>query len=191
MIRFLIELTFSSPNMVRTVRRTILRNEMQASTQTRQKPSRQHDPKCRLNQVKNHPSQGNSTNYHSASHKQGCTSNKPTILLLFLIPPKRMKCRASPSSIFIFYFFLIHRRALCFQPVRDKIRRTGRIFPEHVERSFLDPEYSSTNTPNYIREVNVCPVKNQLCSPNIFQGWQILRTTLPKQMFAQLRTGRR
>ena len=64
MIRFLIELTISSPNMVRKVQRTILRNEMQASTQTRQKPSRQHDPKCRLNQVKNHPSQGNSTNYY-------------------------------------------------------------------------------------------------------------------------------
>ena len=34
----------------------------------------------------------------------------------------------------------------------------------------MDPEYSSTNTPNYIREANVCPVKNQLCTPNIFQG---------------------
>ena len=46
--------TFSSPNMVRTVRRTLLRsqlacNEMQASARTcGQTRSRQHDRKCRL-----------------------------------------------------------------------------------------------------------------------------------------------
>ena len=33
-------------------------------------------------------------------------------------------------------------RALCSQQIRDKVRRTGWIFPEHVERSFLDPENS-------------------------------------------------
>ena len=43
---------------------------------------------------------------------------------------------------FYFYFFLIHRRTLCSPPIRGNIRRTGRIFPEHAERSFLDPEYS-------------------------------------------------
>ena len=43
---------------------------------------------------------------------------------------------------FYFYFFLIHRRALCSQPIRGKVRQTGRIFPEHNERSFLDPEHS-------------------------------------------------
>ena len=33
-------------------------------------------------------------------------------------------------------------RELCSQPVRGSVRRTGRMFPEHVERRFLDPEYS-------------------------------------------------
>ena len=32
--------------------------------------------------------------------------------------------------------------SLSSEPVRGKVRRTGRIFPEHVERSFLDPELS-------------------------------------------------
>ena len=79
------------------------------------------------------------------------------------IPPKRVKYLATPSSIFL-YFFLIHRRALCSQPVRDKIRRTLRMFPEHVERSFLDPKYS------------FAAVR------------RILRTIFAKQKFAQLRT---
>ena len=38
-----------------------------------------------------------------------------------------------------FYFFLIHTRALCYPPVRDKVCQSGRIFPEHAEQSFLDP----------------------------------------------------
>ena len=60
----------------------------------------------------------------------------------------------------------------------------GRIFPEHVERSFLDTEFSSTNTPNYIREAKVRTVKNQLCSPNTFQVRRILGSMFAKQMFA-------
>ena len=76
MIPFLIEL-FSSPNMVRTVRRTLLRsqlacNEMQSSARTcgRRAADSMIDQKCRLksSQVKsvyfNHPSQGNLTNYY-------------------------------------------------------------------------------------------------------------------------------
>ncbi len=31
---------------------------------------------------------------------------------------------------------------LCSEPVRGRVRRTGRIFPEYVERRFLDPEHS-------------------------------------------------
>ena len=58
------------------------------------------------------------------------------------------------------------------------------MFPEHVERSFLDPEYSrsSANTPNYIREAKVRPIKNQLYSPNT-------PNSVREQMFAQLKTG--
>ena len=38
------------------------------------------------------------------------------------------------------------------------------------------------NSPNYIREAKVCPVKNQLYSPNT-------PSCVRKQMLAQLRTG--
>ena len=41
---------------------------------------------------------------------------------------------------------------------------------------------SSMNTPNYICEANVCPIKSQLYSPNI-------PNCVRKQMFTQLRTG--
>ena len=44
-----------------------------------------------------------------------------------------------------FLFLFLHHpqeSSLCSDPVTVKIRRIGRIFPEHAERSFLDPEYS-------------------------------------------------
>ena len=56
------------------------------------------------------------------------------------------------------------------------------MFPEHAERSFLDPEYSLTNTPNYIREAKIRPIKDQLYLPNT-------PSYVREQMFAQLRTG--
>ena len=77
------------------------------------------------------------------------------------------KASEVPSDIVIhshFYFFLIHRRALCSQPVRGNVCRIGRMFPEYVQRSFLDPEYSFVA----VR--------------------RILRTIFAKQKFAQLRT---
>ena len=42
------------------------------------------------------------------------------------------------------FLFLPHPQesSLCSQPARGKVRRTRRIFPEHVERSILDPEHS-------------------------------------------------
>ena len=95
-----------------------------------------------------------------------------------------MKYRHGHPFLFL---FLPHPQesSLCSQPIRGNVRRTGRIFPEHVEQSFLDPEYSFvtvgriprsrfakqmsvrlrtnyvglglTNNPNYVR-----PVKNGL-----------------------------
>ena len=56
-------------------------------------------------------------------------------------PPKRVKYLAITSSI-VLSFFLIYRTALRSQPIRGKFRRIGRIFPEHEERSLLDPDYS-------------------------------------------------
>ena len=52
-----------------------------------------------------------------------------------------MKYLATPSSII---FFLPHPQesSLLSANPRENVRRTGRMFPEHVERSFLDPEYS-------------------------------------------------
>ena len=46
-------------------------------------------------------------------------------------------------------------------------------FPEHVERSVLDPEHSLVavcrTARHQVREVKVRPIKNELSSPNFFQ----------------------
>jgi len=132
----------------------------------RQKRSRQHDPKCRLKSSQlyfNHPSQSNSTNYYIILAPRDNKTAPPTSQQINKFPPKRVKYLAIPSSIFSSSFF-IHRRALCSQPVRGKVRQIGRIFPEHVERSFLNPEYIFVA----VRRI----------SPTIFA----------KQKFAKLRT---
>ena len=54
---------------------------------------------------------------------------------------KRVKNLATPSSILIL-ICSSSTGELCSQPIRDNVRRIGRMFPEHAERSFLDPEYS-------------------------------------------------
>ena len=158
--------------MVRTVRQTLLRsqlacNEMQASART---CSRQHDRKCRLNlrHVKsiyfNHPSQGNSTNYYLIlGHRDKAAP--PTNQQINKFPPKRVKNLATLSSIFIF-IFSSSTEELCSQPTRGNDRRIGRMFPEHVERSFLDPEYSFDEYVQLGSRRKVGPIKNQLASPN-------------------------
>ena len=80
-------------------------------------------------------------------------------------PPKRVKNLATPSSILIFIFFFIYRRAL-LSAIKGNVRRIGRMFPEHVERSFLDPEYSFDKCFQLGSRRNVRPIKNQLGSPN-------------------------
>ena len=111
----------------------------------RQKRSRQQDPKC--SQVKS--SQYKLIIPHRVIQLTAIIIQGPREKAA---PPTSQQIKKNPSEAsevpsdtvihFYFYFFLIHRRALCSQPVRDKRRRTGRIFPEHVEWSFLDPEYS-------------------------------------------------
>ena len=146
--------TFCSPNMVGTVRRTLFRsqlacNEMQASART---CGRQHDRKCRLKscQVKsiyyNHPSQGNSTNYYLILGLWDEVA-PPTSQQINKFPPKWVKNLATLSSIFIFIFSSATGE-LCSQPIRGNDCPIGRMFPEHVERSFLDPNIASTNTSN-------------------------------------------
>ena len=138
----------------------------------RQTCSRQHDRKCRLksSQVKSiylhHPSQGNSTTEllsHSGSPRQGCASHKST--------NKQIPAEASeePSDTvihFYFYFFTSSTGELCSQPIRGNDRRIGRMFPEHVERSVLDPEYSFDEYFQLGSRRKVRPIKNQLASPN-------------------------
>ena len=116
---------------------------MQASART---GGRQHDRKYKLNSSQamsvyfNHPSQGNSTNYYFILGLRDKAAPS-TSQQINKFPPKRVKNLATPSSIFIFICFS-STAELCSQPIRGNVRRIGRIFPEHVERSFLDPEYS-------------------------------------------------
>ena len=65
----------------------------------------------------------------------------PTSQQIKKFPPKRVKNLATQSSIFIF-ISSSSTVELCSQPIRGNVRRIGRMFPEHVERSFLNPEYS-------------------------------------------------
>ena len=60
----------------------------------------------------NHPSQGNSTNYYLILGLRDQAAPPTTPQQINKFPPKRVKNLATPSSIFIFVFFFIHRRAL-------------------------------------------------------------------------------
>ena len=149
MIRFLIELLvrrtwfgqFDELYFVLNwlVMRCKLRPELAADAQ-------QSDRKCRLksSQVKsiyfNHPSHGNSTNYHLILGTRDKAA-PPTSQQINKFPPKRVKNLATTSSIFIF-ISSSSTGEFCSQPIRGNVRRTriGLMFPEHVERSFLDPE---------------------------------------------------
>ena len=132
----------------------------------RQTRSRQHDRKCRLKsrQVKSiyfhHPSQGNSTNYYLILGLRDKAA-PPTSQQINKFPPKRVKNLATPSSILIL-IFSSSTGVLCSQPVRGNDRRIGRMFPEHVERSFLDPEYSFDEYFQLGSRRKVRPIKNGL-----------------------------
>ena len=156
--------------MVRTVQ-TLLHsqlacNEMQASART----CGRHAANSMIeNKVKSvyfhHPSQGNSTNYDLILGLRDKDA-PPTSQQINKFPPKRVKNLATPSSIFIF-IFSSSTGELCSQPIRGNDCRIGRIFPEHVERSFLDPEYSFDEYFQLGSRRKVGPIKNQLASPNI------------------------
>ena len=66
----------------------------------------------------------------------------PTNQQLGQFPMKRVKYGHRHRFLAVFFFPDPQERSLCSQPIRRKVRRTGRIFPEHDERSFSDPEYS-------------------------------------------------
>ena len=105
----------------------------------------------------------------------------PTSQQINKLPPKRVKNLATPSSIFILVFYS-STGELCSQPIRGNDRPIGRMFPEHAERSFLDPEYSFDEYFQLGSRGKVGPIKNQLALPNT-------SNKVRKETFAQLRTG--
>ena len=112
----------------------------------------------------NHHSHGNWTNYYIILGPRDKDA-PPTSQQINKFPPGEASEVRSDAVSHYFSFFLIHRRALRTQPIRAKVRQIGRIFPEHVERSFsVDPEYI------------------------IVAVRRILPTIFAKQKFAQLRT---
>ena len=85
----------------------------------------------------------------------------PTSQQINKFPPKRVKDLATPSSIFICIF-----SSSTGEAIRGNDRPIGRMFPEHVERSLLDPEYSFDEYFQHGSRRKVGPIKNQLASPN-------------------------
>ena len=167
MIGFLIELllrrTLFGQSKLYFVLNWLVLNWLPNLRQTR---SRQHDRKCRLK----------SSQYtfiilhrvlqllsHSGSPRQGCASHKPTNKQI----PSEASEEPSDTVIHFFsFFFSSSTGELCSQPVRGNVRRIGRMFPEHVERSFLEPEYTFDEYFQLGSRRKVGPIKNQLASPN-------------------------
>ena len=87
----------------------------------------------------NHPSQDDSTNYYIILGPRDKAAS-PTSQQTGQFPPKRVKYRHCHP----FFFLLPHPQesSLSSQSIRGKVCRTGRIFPEHDERSFLNPGHS-------------------------------------------------
>ena len=78
---------------------------------------------------------------------------------------KRVKNLVTPSSIFIFVFSSSTGEH-CSLPIRGNDQWIGRMFPEHVEQRFLNPEYSFDEYFQLGPRRKVRPIKNQLASPN-------------------------
>ena len=107
---------------------------------------------------------GTSTNYYLILGLRDKAA-PPTSQQINKFPPKRVKNLATPSSIFIFVFSSFTGE-LCSQPIRGNDLSIRRMFPEHVERRFLDPEYNFDEYFQLGSRRKVGPIKNQLASPN-------------------------
>ena len=110
-----------------------------------------------------HPSQGTSTNHYLILGLRDKAAPS-TSQQINKFRPKRVKNLATPSSIFSFFFSSSSSSTgeLCSQPVRGNDRRIGRMFPEHVEQSFLYPEYSFDEYFQLGSRGNIRPIKNGL-----------------------------
>ena len=145
----------------------------------RQKRSRQHDPKCRLQSsqytlIIPHRVIQLTTKvlYHSGPRDRVAP---PTSQQIGQFPPKRVKYRHR-HPFFFFFFPHPQESSLCSQPIRDKVRWTGRVFTEHVERRFLDPEHSFVAVRQ--SEAKVRPIKNYV--RRTFSGccWSLLYSAI-------------
>ena len=148
--------TFSLPNMVRTVQTLLYSqlacNEMQALARTcGRRAADSMIENVGLSQV----------SFWVLRDK----ATPSTSQQINKFPSKRVKNLATPSSIFIFVFSPFTGE-LCSQPIRGNDRPIGRMFPEHVERRFLDPEYSLDEYFQLGSRRKVGPIKNQLALPN-------------------------
>ena len=166
MIRFLIELLvcriwFEQSKLYFILNWLIMRCKLPPNL--RQTRSRQHDRKCRLKS-----SQYTLIIPHRVVQLTTISfwvsETRLRLPQVNKFPPKRVKNLATPSSIFIFSSFT---GELCSQPIRGNDRPIGWMFPEHVERRFLDPEYSFDEYFQLGSWRKVGPIKNQLASPNI------------------------
>ena len=65
-------------------------------------------------------------------------------------------------------FFLFHRRALRFQPIKPKVHQTQRIVPTACRAKRFGPwtqfhcNSLNSNCPNMVHEVKVCQIKNEV-----------------------------
>jgi len=145
--------------MVRTVQillhSQLACNEMQASTRT----CGRHTADSMLENIGSiyfhDPSQDNSTNYYLILGVRDKSSQQ--------IPSEACEEPNNTVIHFYFYFFFIHTMD---QPIRGNDRPIGQMFPEHVERSFLDPNIASSNNFQLGLRRKVGPVMNQLASLN-------------------------
>ena len=111
----------------------------------------------------------------------------PTSQQIGQFPPKRV--RYGHRHPYILSSSSTGELSLCSQPFRGNICRTGRIFPEHVERSFLDPEYSFVAVRRIPRTRFAKQMFVQLRTNYVDLGSTKTRTMFVKQVFAQLRAG--
>ena len=135
--------------------------------------SRQYDPKCKIKS-----SQYTLIIPHRVIQLTAISFWVPKTRL----PPTNQQ---TPSSIFIFISSSATGE-LCSQPVRGNVRQIGRMFPEHVERNFLDPEYSFVAVRRLLRTMfakqKFAHLRTNYTSPNTPNYYR-------EQRFAQLRTG--
>ena len=194
--------------MVRTVRRTILRfltdllmrcklqPEVRCAGCTQPRVHMLTHDKCSLLSIRGRkPRQSTPQLCHALTYLSVFICWVPQITLtLHFLRSERLKTFAPSAMCCCPSVFLFHRRALSFQPIRPKVRRTRRTVPRTCRTKRFGPRTqlrrNSSNCPNQVCEVKVRPIKNELSSPKFFKVRRTPRTRFAKQKkFVQLRMG--